>query len=75
VGVRAISGIGVSDAMPSRVAFLVVALMVLTTIVLAIIATFMNNRWLLATTGALAVATALTTMATALLLSDDFAHH
>jgi len=61
--------------MPSRVAFLVVASMVLVTIVLAIVSTFTSNRWLLITTGVLATATALTTITTAILLSDDFAQH
>jgi len=55
--------------------FTIVASMVLATIVLAIVSTFTSNRWLLITTGALATATALTTIATAILLSDDFAHH
>jgi hypothetical protein len=42
--------------------------MVLATIVLAITATFMSNKWLLITTGALATITALTTITTAILL-------
>ncbi len=74
MGVSGISGIGVSDVMP-RVAFLVVASMVLATMVLAITATFTSNKWLLITTGALATTTALTTITTAILLSDDYAHH
>ncbi len=74
MGVRGISGIGVSDVMP-RVAFTIVASMVLATMVLAIASTFTNNKWLLITTGALATATALTTITTAILLSDDYAHH
>jgi hypothetical protein len=47
-----------------RVAFVVVASMVLATIVLAIVSTFTSNEWLLITTGALAIATALTTITT-----------
>ena len=74
MGVRGIKTLENYNAM-SRVAFLVVASMVLTTIALAITATFMSNKWLLITTGALATATALTTITTTLLLSDDFAQH
>ena len=54
-----------------RVAFLVVASMVLATIVLAITATFTSNKWLLITTGALATATALTTIATTILFGEQ----
>jgi hypothetical protein len=38
--------------------------MVLATVVLAIMATFTSNKWLLITTGALATITALTTITT-----------
>ncbi len=54
----------------SRVAFLIVASMVLATIVLAITATFTSNKWLLITTGALAITMALTTIATAILFGE-----
>ena len=74
MGVRDIKALENSSAVP-RVAFLVVASMVLATIVLAITATFTSNKWLLITTGALATTTALTTITTAILLSDDYAHH
>jgi hypothetical protein len=74
VGVRGIKALENSNAM-SRVAFLVVASMVLTTMIVAIASTFTNNKWLLITTEALATTTALTTITTAILLSDDYAHH
>ena len=50
--------------------FTIVASMVLATIVLAITATFTSNKWLLITTGALAITTALTTIATAILFGE-----
>jgi len=70
VGVRGISGIGVSDAMP-RVVFLVVAPMVLATMIVAIVSTFTSNKWLLITTGALATTTALTTITTTILSGEQ----
>jgi len=70
VGIRGIKALEDSNAM-SRVAFLVVASMVLATIVLAIASTFTNNKWLLITTGALATTTALTTIATAILSGES----
>jgi len=69
VGVRDKCNTGESNVM-SRVAFLVVASMVLTTMILAIVSTFTSNRWLLITTGALATATALTTITTAITTRD-----
>ncbi len=65
MGVRGIKVLEDSNAM-SRVVFLVVASMVLATMVLAIVSTFTSNKWLLITTGALAITTALTTIATAI---------
>jgi len=56
----------------SRVAFVVVASMVLTTIVLAITTIFTNNKWLLIITGVLAIATALITIATTITTRDAF---
>jgi len=50
--------------MMPRVVFAIVASMVLATMVLAIVSTFTSNKWLLITTGALATATALTTIIT-----------
>ena len=73
MGVRGIKGISGFNMMP-RV-FTIVASMVLATIVLAITASFTSNKWLSITTGAIAITTALTTIATAILLSDDFTHH
>jgi sterol desaturase/sphingolipid hydroxylase (fatty acid hydroxylase superfamily) len=74
VGVRGIKALESSNVM-SRVVFAIVASMVLATIVLAIASIFTSNKWLLITTGALATTTALTTITTAILLSDDFTHH
>ena len=68
MGVRDKCNTGKSNVMP-RVAFLVVASMVLATMVLAITATFTSNKWLLITTGALVTATALTTITTTLLVT------
>jgi len=67
VGVRDKCNTGKSNVMP-RVAFLVVASMVLATMIVAIASTFTSNKWLLITTGALATATALTTITTTLLI-------
>jgi len=71
VGVRDKCNTGEPNVMP-RVAFLVVASMVLATTVLAIADTFTsNNKWLLITTGALAIVTALTTITTTLLITKQ----
>jgi len=51
--------------------FAIVASMALATIVLAIAGTFTSNKWLLITTGALAIATALTTIATTILSGES----
>jgi len=48
---------------------LVVASMVLATIALAVASTFTSNKWLLVTTGALAIVTALATITTTLLIT------
>ena len=69
MGIRDKCNTGESNVMP-RVAFLVVASMALVTIVLAITATFMSNKWLLITTGALATTTALTTITTTILFGE-----
>jgi len=69
VGVRGIKALVDPSAVP-RV-FLVVASMVLTTMIVAIASTFTNNHLLLITTGALAIATALTTITTAILITKQ----
>jgi len=56
--------------MMPRVVFAIVASMVLATIVLAIASTFTSNKWLLITTGALAITTALTTITTTILFGE-----
>ena len=71
--IRGISNISIFNVMP-RV-FTIVVSMVLATMIVAIVSTFTSNKWLLITTGAIAITTALTTIATAILLSDDFTHH
>jgi len=70
VGVRGIKALENSSAVP-RVVFVIVASMVLATMIVAIVSTFMSNKWLLITTGALATTTALTTITTTILSGEQ----
>ena len=70
MGVRGIKALENSSAVP-RVVFVIVASMVLATMIVAIVSTFMSNKWLLITTGALATTTALTTITTTILSGEQ----